>query len=204
MPKNWPIARKGTKFVVKPAFNLEGGLPLLMIIRDLLKLAQTRKEVKKAIHEKKLLINGSLVKDDKQTVLLLDVVTIVPGIKHYKLILNKYGKFAIEETKEANSKISKIINKKTLNGKKTQLNLLDGRNYLSEIKCNTNDSVIVNFKTKKIDKCLSLKEKATVLVFAGKHAGATGTINKIEDKMAELKIGKEKANVLVKQLMVVE
>ena len=117
--------------------------------------------------------------------------------------INETGKFSLEETKETGSKISKVVDKKILKGKKTQLNLLDGRNYLSETKCNTNDSVSVDFESKKIIKCLPLKEKASVLVFAGKHVGSVGTVNKITEKMVELNLGKQNANVLIKQLMVV-
>ena len=203
MPKNWPIARKGTKFVVKPSSNVIGGIPLLLFVRDMLNIAQNRKEVKKAIHKKNILINGFAAKEDKQAILLFDVVSIVPSKKNYKLVLNETGKFSLEETKETGSKISKVVDKKILKGKKTQLNLLDGRNYLSETKCNTNDSVSVDFESKKIIKCLPLKEKASVLVFAGKHVGSVGTVNKITEKMVELNLGKQNANVLIKQLMVV-
>lgn len=204
MPKNWPIPRKGTKFIVKPAFNLEGGVPLLIFIRDILNLAQNRKEVKKALHQKNILINGKTARDEKKAVLLFDVVTIVPSKKHYRLELNEKGKFMQKETQDASSKIAKVINKKILKGKKIQLNLNDGRNYLSDIKCKTNDSVIIDFKTNKITKSLELKEKANVLVFAGKHAGMSGVVNKLEGKIAELDIEKKKVNVLIKHLMVIE
>ncbi len=68
------------------------------------------------------------------------------------------------------------------------------------------DSVVVNFKAKKIVKCIPLSEKANVVVFGGKHAGAKGIISKlnIERKMAELVIGDKNVNVLIKHLMVVE
>ena len=50
--KNWPIARKGNTFVVKPLSKK--GIPLLIVLRDLLKIAQTREEVKTAIQRKHL------------------------------------------------------------------------------------------------------------------------------------------------------
>lgn len=204
VPKSWPIPRKGTKLVVKPRFNLREGIPLLIFIRDMLKIAQNRKEVKKALNEKKILINGKNAKDEKQGILLLDVITIVPAKKAYKLILNEKGKFDYEETKEKNSKISKIIGKKMLKGKKLQINLMDGRNYLSDIKCKINDSVVIDFKENKIIKKIELKEKAKVLIFAGKHAGKKGIVIKIEGKTAEIETKKEKINVLIKHLMAIE
>ena len=207
-PKNWPIYRKGTKYIVRPRFNIGKGLPLLIILRDVLGIAQNRKEVKKALHEKQILVNNKIATDERNNVLLLDTISILPMKKHYRLGLSDKGKFGVTEIKEseANQKISKIVNKKILKGKKIQLNLSDGRNFISDIKCNTNDSAKINLKEKKIEGCLGLKEKAKVIVFAGKHTGGIGTIKKInqEKKMAELDINKKIVNTLISQFMVIE
>lgn len=208
VPKSWPTKRKGSAFVVRPLSNLKKGLPILVVIRDMLNLAQNRKEVKTAKHMKNILLNGKIVKDERQGMVLFDVLTIVPSRKSYRLILSHKGKFDIEEIKEleANKKIAKIVNKKILNGKKVQLNLSDGRNYLSNIKCKTNDSALINFKENKIEKCLEFKEKANVFIFSGKHAGTQGAIEKLklERKMVSVKTKEDKLNVLIKQLMVIE
>ena len=122
--------------------------------------------------------------------------------------LSENGKFKLDEVKEieASKKISKIINRKILKGKKEQLNLIDGRNFISTIKCNINDSVLIDFRKKGAEKCFSLKEKSNVIVFEGKHAGKKGIVNKInqERKIAELDIQGKKINVLIKQLMAIE
>jgi len=208
VPKNWPIERKGTAYIVRPNANISNGIPILVALRDILKLAQNRKEVKKAIHVKNLLLNGSPVRDEKNSISLFDTLTIVPSNESYKLSLSEKGKFQIEKINagEETHKIAKVINKKILKGKKIQLNLSDGRNFLSDIKCNINDSVLIDLKKKKIEKCLPLKEKGEVLVFAGKHAGKKANINKIDQvkKMAELTFNNEKINVLIKQLIIIK
>lgn len=215
MPKNWPIMRKGDTFIVKPLSKK--GIPLLTILRDLLKIAQTRKEVKKAIQKKHLLINNNFVKDEKMGLALFDTLSIIPSKIYYRLELSEKGKFELKKIKEeeANKKILKIINKRVLAGKKIQLNLSDGGNFLVEPKfsCMTNDSILINLKDKKIEKCLPLKEKSNAVVFAGKHSGKTGQIEKIISeqvknskarKMAIIESKKEKINVLIKQIMVTE
>lgn len=208
IPKNWPVKRKGTAYVVRPRFSTEKGIPILVILRDILNVAQTRKEVKRAIHSKHILLNGKPIKDEKHSILLFDSITIVPSNNSYRLNLSDKGKFNIEAIKssEADKKIAKVVDKKILKGKKTQLNLSDGRNFLSDIKCSINDSVLINFKDKKLEKCLPLKEKSKVIVFAGKHSGEKGTIEKIdsERKMAKVNEGKSSSNILIKQLIVVE
>lgn len=208
VPKKWPIARKGTTFVVRPLSNLKNGIPILIILRDILKVAQNRKEVKKAINSKNILLNLKPIKDEKHPALLFDVITIVPEKKNYRVELTESGKFIVNELKDSkvDKKVSKIINKKILRGKKTQLNLSDGNNFLSDVKCKVDDSVLVDLKNRKIEKCLPLKEKVKVIVFEGKHAGKKGVVNRIvnENKMAELDFGENTSNVLIKQLMVVE
>lgn len=208
IPKNWPIKRKGTKYLVRPNSNLTKGIPILIILRDMLKVAQNRREVKRIIHSKQLLLNNKFVKDDKACAVLFDTLEIVPSKKFYKISLAKTGKFTTEEIKkeESNHKISKIVNKKILKGKKIQINLSDGRNFISNVKCKINDSLLTNFKDKKVEKCIPMKEKGNAIAFAGKHAGIKGSIEKIdhERKIAEINIGERKINVLLKQLMVIE
>ena len=203
IPKNWPIHRKGTKYIVTPNFK---GLPILIILRDILKLAQNRKEVKRALHLGNILLNGKIVKDEKNSALLFDVITNVPAKENYQIGLTEEGKFKVEKVSESGEKIAKIMNKKILKGKKTQLNLSDGRNVLSEIKCSVGDSALISFKDNKIEKCLGLKEKAKVIIVSGKHSGKQGVVRKLklERKMASVDSNKEDINVLIKQLMVTQ
>lgn len=207
-PKKWPVKRKGTAFIVRSNFNIQQGVPVLIAIRDMLKLAQNRKEVKKAIYQKNILLNHKPIKDEKNSVLFFDVITIVPSNKNFRLVLSNKGKFQLEEIKkeEVYKKVAKIINKKTLKNKKNQINLSDGRNIISNLQCKVNDSALVNLLDKKIEKCLPLKEQAEIVIFAGKHIGVKKRIKKInlERKTVELEISEKVVNVLIKQLMVVE
>lgn len=207
-PKNWPIPRKGTAYVVRPNFNINKGVPILIILRDILKIAQNRKEVKKALISSHILLNGKIVRDDKHNALLFDVVKIIPLKKNYRIEISKNKKFEVKEIKEIESghKIAKVTNKKILKHGKTQINLSDGNNFISKIKCKTNDSVIINFKKKMIEECIPLKEKTKVIVFDGKHSGKKGIINKIDtkNKITEIIVEKNKINVLIKQLMVIK
>lgn len=206
VPKTWPIERKGTTYVVRPNFNLNSGIPVLVVMRNMLKKAQDRREVKRAIHLKQILVNGKPVTDEKNAVLLFDVVSIVPSKENYRVELSTSKKFDLVEIKEAEAheKVAKIIGKKMLRGKKMQINLSDGNNVISEMKCSVNDSLVLNFKNKKADKCLPMREGANVVVFEGKHMGESGKIEKIDakHKMAEINSDGKKVNVLIKQIIV--
>jgi len=203
-PLKWGIPRKGAPFIPKSDLN---GMPVLIALRDILKLVKNRKELKKAIYKKEILICNKEIRDEKRTIKLLDTLTIVPLKKSYRMVLSEKGKFKFEEIneQEKNTKISKIIDKKIIRGKKTQINLIDGRNFLSEIKCKVNDSVLINFKTNKIEKCIPLKENARVLIIGGKHAGEEKTIKNINSKMRiiETEDSGKKLKILVNQVMAI-
>ncbi len=206
VPKNWPVKQKGSTYVVKPRFGFEKGIPVLIILRDILKLAENRREARKIIHNQQMLLNNKPIKDDKCNVLLFDVLSIADSNKFYRMNLSKRGKLEISEigSEEAGRKIAKVIGKKVLKGKKKQLNLSDGRNFFSDLECKRNDSVVVNLFEKKIEKCVPLKEKSKVIVFEGKHAGKSGEVKSIKDSVAEVKIDNKDVNILTKQIMAVE
>lgn len=213
-PKSWPIERKGTTYLVRPKYSIDQGVPILIAIRDMLKFAKDRREVKKALNSRQILLNHRAVFDDRDNAVLLDVITIVPPEgsnmqeKNYRVLMGINKKFELKEInkQESEHKTAKVINKTTLKGKKTQINLSDGRNFISDLKCKTNDSVLVNLKSKKIEKCVPMKKDAKAIVFAGKHAGEEGVIKEIDEEksMAKLESHGEMINILIKQIMVLE
>jgi len=198
-PKIWPIPRKGTKYIVAPS---QRGLPLLIALRDMLKIAQNRKEAKKVIHEKNVYVNEKLVNDEKFALKLFDVLKV--GNISYRLSIEN-RKYAFKEIseKEAKTKIAKIVSMRMYKGKK-QANLSDGRNYLIDGKFNVGDSAVIDFEKNRIIKIIPLKEKSGVFVSTGKHIGKIGAIEKIREKLAEVKLNEERINVNLNSLIALE
>jgi small subunit ribosomal protein S4e len=208
IPKTIPITRKGTKYIVIPRGSKQNSVPLLIVLRDILQMAKNRKEVKKALHDNLIEVNKRIVKDEKLGMSLFDTLTLARANKNYRLIIGPNGKFDLKEIsdKEARQKTAKVMNKRMLKGRNIQLNLSDGRNYLSDIKCQTQDSVLIDFKEKKISGSIPLKENGKAFVVNGKHAGEEGIIMNIskEKKMVSLKRGKESSEVPIKYIIMVE
>jgi small subunit ribosomal protein S4e len=205
MPKSWPISRSGTKYIakVRPGRKDEFSIPALIVLRDMLNVADTKNEIRKIISMKEIIVNGRTISDYKSALGLFDVITLNSLGKSYKIIFRN-GKMGVEETKETDKKICKIIGKKILSGKKQQINLFDGRNIISNEKVKVNDSVVLSLKDKKITKILPLKEKADVYIIGGKHIGEKGIIEKIEANQAIIKIGKNDVNIKLGNIFVIE
>lgn len=194
-PGIWPIPRKGTKCLAVPNHYKMRAITALLALRDLLKVGKTAREIKNIIHEKKVKINGKVISDEKFPLMLFDTLSV--GNKNYKLnIENK--KFKLEETKE-NTKISKIIGRKILAGKKMQINLNDGRNFLAKEKMNIGDSVLV--QDGKIVKVIPLKIGAEVIVIGGSHLGEEGKVEKIDKRTVTVTLKHGKLNLKDEILM---
>ena len=195
MPKTWPLAKKGTTYITLARDRLGQTIPLIIVLRDILKLAKTRKEVKAILVSGNLKLNDKIIKDEKYPVRLFD--TLIVGEKSFKTVL-KNKKFGFEPGKS--EKIAKIIGKKILAGK-TQLNLNDGSNILTKEKANVGDSLIIS--KDKIE-VLPFKEKSNVLFLKGKHLGEQGIVEKIKGKDLIVKLNKESINAKRENVIVIK
>lgn len=205
MPKSFPVRRKGReKFIVSSIGNA-GTIPLLLILRDVCKLAKTRKEAKILLRAGDILVNGKKADNEKLVLHLFDRVTVSKLGKTYKVIIRN-KKFCVEEAdeKEALIRICKIIGKRLIPKGKVQFNLDNGYNIISDLKARVNDSVIFDFKTNKIVKHLPFKEGMHGEIIGGSHTGARGAIIKIEGRSVEIKTKEGIISVPIKNIRAVE
>lgn len=181
-PRWWPIKRKERKFVisVRGAHPKEFSLPLLVLVRDVLKLAETNREARKIIKEGQVLVDKKKRKDPKYGIGLFDVVDIPATKKSWRAVpINGLSFIEIPES-ESKLKICKIVGKKTLKGNKNQLNLNDGRNLLTDKKYATYDSLVLEMPEQKVVDHLKFETGSTVVVVRGSNAGKTAKIKTIE------------------------
>src|SRR3989344_2506025 len=93
-PRTWQIKRKGIKFITRPlpgSHKLEASLPLIVILRDLLKIVKTTREANYLIKNKKVLVNGKVM-ERRFGVGLMDILAIKEIDKRYRIILDRRGK----------------------------------------------------------------------------------------------------------------
>ncbi len=206
--KFWPVPRKGTKYLAVPSHNKNNAISLVVVMRDILKLVKNKKELKRIINERRIQINHKNIEETNYPVCLFDVINFPDIKKNYRAMLSTSKKMIFEEIpdEEAKTKIFKVISKKTLSNKKMQLNLMHGKNIISDEKVKTGDSVILDLKDNKILKIISMKEGSNVFVTKGKHAGHQGKIQEIMDRggksIAKIISDEGKVNVWIKNIIV--
>lgn len=201
-PKWWPIERKTKKytFATRGPHPRQMSLPLTVLIRDVLRLAETGKEAETAIRKGEILVDGRKIKDPNFGVGVFDVVTIPSMKKSWRAVPNKGLKFVETPDAESKVKLCKILGKKTIKGKKTQLNLSDGRNVLAGNEYNTQDSIMLEMPAQKISGHVKFDKGALALVVGGKNSGVVSKIKEIKGDMVIM--GDEKTFEVPKRLLI--
>ena len=203
-PRFWPIHRKENLWVIKPSsgpHSLEEGLPLALALRDILGMAQTRKEAQKILHQGTVIVDGKKQRKDDFPLGLMDAISIPEANKYYRVMPSHKGLVLAPISKEeANFKLFRIEDKVTVTGG-VQLNLHDGSNIFvktadpknpREDVYSTFDVLKLSLPDKQVLECVELKEGNIAVIRGGKNIGVQGKIVEIEKAEA-----KKRKNALV-------
>jgi len=181
-PRSWPIAKKTSKWVVAPApgAHSKQAIPMLIVIRDILGLADNAKEAKRILHKGDVKVNGRVIKDHKAHVGLFDVLSVAGS--NYRMLPNPRGKFELIQISddEAKSKLARIDNITMLKGGRLQYNLHDGSNLLLQEKYDTGDSLVLSVPDHRLIERYECRAGSTAMIVAGKHSGETGVIKELK------------------------
>ena len=194
VPKTWPVNRRMKTFVTKPdsgPHRLGFSVPLNFILRDILKHADTNKEVKKILQNNKVLVDGKQRKSTRFPVGIFDTFRIDETKTFFRIILNGKGKIDLVAIKGEESKIKpcKITGKTILRNAKTQINLYDGKSIIVDKDVyKVGDSVLLSLPEAGIKKHLKLEKNAVVFFIGGKHIGKVGIVEDIKGNKIIYKI----------------
>jgi small subunit ribosomal protein S4e len=186
-PTFWPIHRKEHVWAVRPSpgpHPIEASIPLLVILRDMLGYAKTRKEAKRLIKGGKILVDGRPRRDERFPVGLMDVVEIPDTAEAFRMLPAKGRRFMLHPIKgeEREFKLCRIIDKTTLKGGRTQLNLHDGRNIHLQNggdEYKVNDVLKLVIPSQEILDHIQFEPGILALVVGGRSMGAVGKLKEI-------------------------
>jgi small subunit ribosomal protein S4e len=147
--------------------------PLGVLVRDVIKIAETLREVRKILAGRMCEVDGRVRTDEKFPVGLMDVISFPKAGKHYRMMVDGKGRLVPREiTKEESaSKIVRVVKKHTIPGGKLSVMFHDGKNMLSDNHLRVGDSVVISLPVAKLKTHLKREKGAKCLVVEGKHAG---------------------------------
>ena len=204
-PKFWPIHRKEYVWAVKPApgpHSFENCMPLAIVLRDALNLAETRKEAKTIMVQGRVQVDGRIRREDNFPIGLMDVISL-PDIGKSFLVLPSYKGLTLKQIsdEEAKFKLCRIEDKTVGKHGHIHLHLHDGSNIQIKVAdpkspvedvYETLDTLKTSIPEKQILEHTKMKEDDYAIITGGKNVGKYGKIVEIEK--AE---GKKRRNVLV-------
>jgi len=185
-PRTLQIHRKEEKWTIRASpgpHPLDQSIPLGLVVRDYLDLADTLSETKSIISNGEILVDGIKRKNHKFPCGLMDVISIPKIKKDYRILFNRRGKLTLVpiSTNDATWKLCRIENKTILKGKQVQLNLHDGRNkVVPKDEYKTGDVLKISFKDQKIEDTFKFEKGNVSMVIGGSHVGEVANIDDIE------------------------
>jgi small subunit ribosomal protein S4e len=185
VPKSWPVERKTETFTVKADAGPHGeeGVPLVILLRDVLGYVDSKKEARYALNQDSVLVNGKAVSDEQRPIGMFDILAFVERDEYYRVFPDEGGRLALSpiEGSAADAKLGKIVGKRQVVGGETQLTLHDGKNLQLDdaSEYSTKDSIVIANDDNEIIAHFPYEEGALVTAVKGSHAGEIGTIAEI-------------------------
>lgn len=198
-PRQWDIARKEARFVTKPSpggHSLKGSYSLAVVLRDLLGLVATQKEVTQVLTRGEVLVDGVPRHDPGFPVGLFDVVTVPKEGKSFRLVPSPDGLVARDiASTEASMKLCRVRSKVRVTGGHLQYGFHDGRSLLDDkLSASCGDTIVMNVPDQSVVNSVKLTKGSTGMVISGERAGQIGRITGVKkgtssrEKMVELSL----------------
>jgi len=199
VPNSWPVERKTETFTATAGAGPHGesGVPLLIVLRDVLGYADSRKEARYALDADSILVNGTAVSDERRPIGMFDILAFAEREEYYRVFPDEGGRLALTPIDEeaAGSKLGKIVGKRHVDGGDIQLTLHDGETLVvGNEDYGGNDSIVVDNDDGSVVAHFPYEEGALVTAVQGSHAGDIGVIESIE-----ITPGSSANNVVVSQ-----
>ena len=98
-PRSWTVPRKGTKWIKRPSpgpHAQDQSIPLLLVLRDLKRVAHTAREARVLVNNGAVQVDGKVVRDLARGIGLLDTVSLgAPLNEHFRLLRDRRGKLTL-------------------------------------------------------------------------------------------------------------
>lgn len=188
VPNAWPVARKTDKYTVKANAGPHGeaGVPLVILLRDVLGYVNTAKEANYAVDADNVLVNGEPVRDPQRPIGMFDILGVRERDEYYRVFPDEGGRLALTSIPpaDADGKLAKVVDKHQVSGGDMQLSLHDGQTLqlapAAADEYAPGDSIVSGFADEDVLAHFSYEEGALVTAVDGKHAGRIGAIEEIE------------------------
>jgi len=185
-PKHWMLDKLTGVWAPKPSpgpHKSRESLPLIILLRNRLKYALTRREVVSIVKQRLIKVDGKVRTDSNFPAGFQDVVSIDKTNEHFRLLFDTKGRFFVHKinTQEAQFKLAKVTQVRIGQKAIPFLVTSDGRTirYPDPV-IKVNDSVKITLATGKIASFVKFEVASLAVITGGRNLGRVGTIESRE------------------------
>lgn len=185
-PRTYKIPRKIYKWSVKTMpgpHPAEQSIPVAVLLRDVLGIVKNLREVKYVLRRGYLKLDGTIIREYRYPVGLMDVIELVPTNEFYRILPDTVGYLRPKKISgdEVVLKPLRIKNKIMIKGSNIQLTTHDGRNFVvskdSELySLKPGDTILFKYDSKEIIGWFRMEPGTYALIVWGRKRGVSGKI----------------------------
>lgn len=185
-PKHWMLDKMSGVFAPRPTsgpHRLRECLPLIILLRNRLKYALTKREVKMIVMQRFVKIDGKVRTDDTYPCGFMDVVSIEKTNETFRLLYDTKGRFCVQRITPAEAKYKLCRVRKLLVGQGGVpfITTHDGRTIrYADPAIKANDTIKLDLETGKITDFIKFELGNLCTITGGHNLGRVGVITSRE------------------------
>uniref|UniRef100_A0A7S1CP93 40S ribosomal protein S4 n=1 Tax=Bicosoecida sp. CB-2014 TaxID=1486930 RepID=A0A7S1CP93_9STRA len=181
-PKHWMLDKMGGIWAPRPAtgpHKLRESLPLIVILRNRLKYALTRREVQMICMQKLVQVDGRTRTDPRFPAGFMDVVSMEKSADQFRLMYDTKGRFVLHrvDDEEAAYKLARVKKQEFTSKAVPYIVTHDGRTIrYHDPTIKVLDTVKIDLATGKVVGHLKFEIGSLVMITGGRNTGRVGTL----------------------------
>merc|ERR1711908_134534 len=197
-PKHWMLDKMGGTWAPRPStgpHKLRECLPLVLVLRNRLKYALTKKEVQQILMQRLIKVDGKVRTDANFPCGFMDVISIEKTDEHFRMLYDCKGRFVVHRLN--NKQFSKEMQFKLCRVQRLSVGAKgvpcvtthDGRTIRYPDPCSkVHDTIKVDIATGKATDSLKFETGATAAITRGQNQGRVGVITGREKHIGSFEI----------------
>ncbi|KAH3765322.1 40S ribosomal protein S4 [Pelomyxa schiedti] len=185
-PRHWMLDKLGGVWAPRPSsgpHKLRECLPLIIMLRNRMKYALTRREVLAIVMQKLIKVDGKVRTDMCFPAGFMDVISIDRVHEHFRLLYDTKGRFVIHRISDAEAKYKLVRVRERFTGKGgvPYISTHDGRTFrYPHPEIHANDTVKYNIETHELLEFVKFEVGNLAMVTGGHNLGRVGLIMRRE------------------------
>eukprot|EP01063_Lacrimia_lanifica_P010747 TRINITY_DN174_c0_g1_i1.p2 TRINITY_DN174_c0_g1~~TRINITY_DN174_c0_g1_i1.p2 ORF type:complete len:269 (+),score=146.45 TRINITY_DN174_c0_g1_i1:43-849(+) len=185
-PRHWMVDKLAGVYAPKArpgAHKERESLPLILILRNRMKLALTRNEAMLITKQRLVTVDGRVKCDPKTPVGFMDVLAMPKAKEQFRVMYDVKGRFVMQKitAEQAESKLCKVTAVSTTAGNVPVCRTHDGRTLrYPDPLVSAGDTVKLDLASGRITDFIKFKEGTLVMVTGGANTGRVGKVMDVE------------------------